>query len=97
MLPSSLQQSLFLSKHLAKTLKPLVGNTTSYIKDSTHFIQEIHILKLDDNDMLVSFDVVSLYRKKISVEEVLKVLNEITIKEITNMVAVCLKSTYFTF
>ena len=46
--------------------------------------------------MLVSFDVVSLYTK-ISVEEVLKVLKEITSKEITNMVAVCLNSTYFTF
>ena len=52
-----------LVKHLAKTLKPLAGNTTSYIKDSTHFIQEIKNLILDDNDMLVMFDVVSLYMK----------------------------------
>ena len=85
-----------LSKHLSKTLKPLVGNTTSYIKDSTHFIQEIKNLKLNDNDMLVSFDVVSLYME-IPIEEVLKVLNEITSKEITKMVTVCLNSTYFTF
>ena len=57
-----------LAKHLAKTLKPLAGNTTSYIKDSTHFIQEIKNMNLDDNDMLVSFDVVSLYTKVISLE-----------------------------
>ena len=52
-----------IAKHLAKNLKPLAGNTYSYIKYSTHFIQEIKNLQLKDNDMLVSFDVVSLYTK----------------------------------
>ena len=46
--------------------------------------------------MLVRFDVVSLYTK-ILVDEVLKVLKEITREEITYMVKVCLNSTYFTF
>ena len=46
--------------------------------------------------MVVSFDVVFLYTK-ILVEEVVDVLKEITSKEITNMVATCFNSTYFTF
>ena len=46
--------------------------------------------------MLVRFDVVSIYTKNL-VDEVLKVLKEITSEEITNMVEVCLNSTYITF
>ena len=60
-----------IAKHLAKNLKPLAGNTYSYIKYSTHFNQEIKNLQLKDNDMLVSFDVISLYTKFL-VDEVLK-------------------------
>lgn len=50
-----------LEKYLAKKLKPMVGNTNSFVKDCTHFINEIKDLNLDTNDILVSFDVKSLY------------------------------------
>lgn len=39
----------------------MVGNTSSFAKDSTHFINEIKHLNLDSNDILVSFDVKTLY------------------------------------
>ena len=45
---------------------------------------------------MVSFDVVSLYTK-VSVEEAIKIISNITNDETTNMVRICLKSTCFTF
>ena len=49
-----------LAKFLAQKLKPLVGRTDSFVKDSTSFINELKDIKLDPRDILVSFDVVSL-------------------------------------
>ena len=51
----------FLATFLASLITPLVGKTDSFIKDSTHFTQFTHDIKLDSNDTLVSFDVVSLF------------------------------------
>lgn len=50
-----------LAKCLAKTVKPLMGNTSSFVKDSNHFINEIKKIKLDQDDILMRFDVKSLY------------------------------------
>ena len=85
-----------LEKFLAKTLNPFVGKTFSYIKDSTHFIESIKDVNLGKDDMLVSFDVISLYIKVI-VDEAFKVIKEITNDEMANLVKICLKLTYFTF
>ena len=85
-----------LAKFLAKTLKPLVGHTFSFIKYSSHFINSIKYQKLEDNDILVSFDVVSLYTK-VPIEDSIRVLREITSDEIAKLVEISLKSTYFSF
>ena len=74
-----------LAKFLSKTLKPLVGNTSSYVKDSTHFVKGIKDLHVEDNDLLISFDVVSLYTK-VLVDDAIKVIQEITNDEKTNLV-----------
>lgn len=49
-----------LSKHLTKVLGPLVGNTSSAVKNSTEFVEFISTQKLRQGEFLVSFDVVSL-------------------------------------
>ena len=49
-----------LAKHIAKTLKPLVGKSFSFIKDSSQFVERMKDWKVNDNDLLTSFDVVSL-------------------------------------
>ena len=67
-----------LAKYLANLLKPLVERTSSFVKDSASWIQEISNETLDENDILVSFDVVSLYTK-ILVTDAIE-----TIKELTN-------------
>ncbi len=50
-----------LSKYLSKILSPLVGHSDSYIKNSTHFVNRISDIVIDDSDLLVSFDVKSLF------------------------------------
>eukprot|EP00253_Pinus_taeda_P003606 PITA_03606 len=50
-----------LAKFLALKLKPLVDRTESFVRDSASFIEELKDIKLDPGDILVSFDVVSLY------------------------------------
>ena len=50
-----------LAKELSWILSPLMGGTDSHIKNSVHFVQRIQDIKLDDKDLLVSFDVTSLF------------------------------------
>ena len=50
-----------LAKELTWILSPLIGGTSSFVKNSTHFVERISSLKMDSNDHLVSFNVKSLY------------------------------------
>ena len=85
-----------LAKHLAILLKPLVGQTISLVKDSTSCVQDICNETLDANDILVSFDVVSLYTK-IPVDEAITTIRNLTNDDTAKLVEVCLKTTFFTF
>ena len=49
------------ARHLAKILRPLVGNTQHHIKNSDEFSSIIQDLRLQPGDIMVSFDVVSLF------------------------------------
>ena len=53
-------------------------------------------MSLRESDIMVSFNVVSLYTK-IPVNEGINIIKELTDKEKTNLVKVCLASTYFNF
>ncbi|XP_050559861.1 uncharacterized protein LOC118265684 [Spodoptera frugiperda] len=50
-----------LAKHVASILQPLVARSTSYVMDSRHFIDILQSIKLRPNDLMVSFDVESLF------------------------------------
>jgi len=50
-----------LSKHLAHILSPLVGNTPSHVKNSTQFPEFISQQSVAPGEILLSFDVVSLF------------------------------------
>ena len=49
------------AKHLTKILQPLVGNTPHHVTNSSQFVKHIQHLTLQPNDIMVSFDVVSLF------------------------------------
>lgn len=50
-----------LAKHLAKLLKPLVGKTQHHIKNSKHLVDMIHNLRIEDDEVMTSFDVSALF------------------------------------
>jgi hypothetical protein len=63
-----------------KLLASYTGQTESYLKDSAHFIQKIKNLYLEHGDMLVSFDVISLFTR-VPVDESLNYFSEIFTKD----------------
>ena len=98
-----------LAKELARILSPLAGRTSSYIKNSTHFVQKVWNTPLDKPDRLVSFNVVSLFTK-VPVNEAMVVIEEMLEKdesiderttmspgEVCRLTSLRLRSTYFRF
>ena len=95
-----------LAKELARILSPLTGRTETFVKNSTHFIQRISDLTIDDDDM-VSFDVTSLCTK-VSIEEALSIVKDqlqedkelddrtpLSPAAVCDLTEVCLRGTYF--
>jgi len=71
-------------------------NTSSFIKDSNHFINEIKKKKLDQNDILVSFDVKSLYTN-IPIGEAMEVIQAVIDPDTAKLIEICLRSTFFSY
>jgi hypothetical protein len=83
-----------IAKYLTTLLKPHIGKTSSYIKDSTHFIEKIKDLQLERDDLLVSFDVVSLFTN-VPIKEVLQHIDSLFPKDIVSLYEMCLCESYF--
>ena len=52
-----------LSKEIARILSHLVGRSERHVKNSYDFVEFLNTIKVDDNESMVSFDVVSLFTK----------------------------------
>ena len=50
-----------LAKHLATILSPIVGQTPSHIRNSKHFVELMKDQRISDSDIMISFDVSSLF------------------------------------
>ncbi len=96
-----------LAQHLTKILKPLVGNTQHHVLNSSSFIQEIKDLHLGPNDVMVSFDVVSLFTN-VPVDETCNIIRgklledtnlhertQLSVVEIVDLLKLCLSTTCF--
>ena len=107
--PNILLASYKLSQHLASKLQPLVGTTSSCVKDCGDFVIKLEVIDVEDEDMMVSFDVVSLFTR-VTVSEALRVIEDLltdddTLKtrttmlptDITSLTRLCLATTYFQF
>ncbi len=94
---------------LPKILRPLVGQSRSNVLNSYSFVDEITNITVFESDILVSYDVVSLYTKvpvnesltyiraKLETDDTLSDRTYLTVDEIVKACALCLGSTYFTF
>jgi hypothetical protein len=83
-----------LAKLLASKPKILVQKTNSFVKDSIGQIREIKYIKVEEDDIVFSFDVVSLFTK-IPIQEAINVIKNITNDKTVKLVSVCFNCTFF--
>jgi len=50
-----------LSKHLAGLLGQLTGKSTHHVKNSSQYVQTLSSIRIQPGDLMVSFDIVSLF------------------------------------
>ena len=49
------------AKELTYIIKPLVGQSTHHLKNTQHFVQQIHSKRLEAGEVMTSFDVKALF------------------------------------
>ena len=98
-----------LSKYLVTLLSPLVGGSPSAIKNSQDFVSFIQQQCLKEEEILVSFDVISLFtkvsvalalgvaRRRLECDESLKDRTSLLVDDIMELLSLCLNATYFSF
>ena len=97
------------SKYLAEVLKPLVGKGGFTVSNSREFVAMISDVRISSDEEMVSFDVKSLYtslpveralavvRTRLRDDQTLESRTPFTADEVTELLEICLTSTYFTF
>ncbi|KAG8240048.1 hypothetical protein J437_LFUL016903 [Ladona fulva] len=85
-----------LARYLSKLLTPLIGESNRAVKNSAEFVTTLKQRKLDIGDMLVSFDVVSLFTK-VPIQESLSLIEEKLGEEIAPLFRHALTSNYFLY
>ncbi|XP_018311528.1 uncharacterized protein [Mycetomoellerius zeteki] len=87
-----------LSRFLAQTLQPLTGKTESYITNSTDFIKKIQKIRLHPTDLLVSFDVESLFTQ-VPIKDTLNIIkaSHKVPSDLIPLIEHCLTTTYFSY
>ncbi len=63
------------ARHLASILKPLTGQTTTYVHNAATFCDEIKRVTIEDTEVMVSYDVVSLYTK-VPIQQALEIIQQ---------------------
>jgi hypothetical protein len=85
-----------LVKFIENKLKYLLGRTHSFIKDYAHMVNEMKNIKEEEGNILLIFDVVSLFTKRL-MKLYIRIINDILDDETAILVKVFLKSTLFSF
>ena len=97
------------NKYISKIIKTYTGDSPYYVKNSAHFVESIKDLKVEEDEILVSFDVTALYpsipqKKAIDLvkdllmrDEELHKKTKITARNLVDLYEICVKQTYFVF
>src|SRR5215469_1292483 len=85
-----------LSKHLAGLLSPLTGKSTHHVKNSAQFTQTLDTIRIQPQEFMVSFDIVSLFTN-VPIGDSLELLSQHFKKDILALFRHALTSTYFCF
>ena len=98
-----------LSKYLVHLLSPLVGSSSSHVRNSEDFARFARDLHLRDDDLLVSYDVVLLFtnvpvelacrvaRERLQLDLDLADRTSLTVDEVISLLEFCLSATYLAF
>ncbi|KAJ4434821.1 hypothetical protein ANN_23392 [Periplaneta americana] len=85
-----------LAKHLTNMLQPLIGTCEHHVKNSTEFVRILENITVVPSDLLVSFDVISLFTK-VPIKEALELVAEQFPDNILQLFRLALTTTYFTY
>ena len=98
-----------IDKYIAKVIQKYVGKSPYYVKNSAHFVSMIKDLKVEEDEVLVSYDVTALYLS-VPQGEAIKVIHQLMINDeelhkkttmsaenLITLFKLCVGTTYFSF
>ncbi|XP_064485960.1 uncharacterized protein LOC135398489 [Ornithodoros turicata] len=97
------------SKFLAELLAPLMYKNDRSVKNSAEFCELIRDIRIDDGDVMMSFDVISLFtnvpidvalsvvRTKLRADVDLEDRTDLSVEDILELLKLCLGQTFFQF
>ena len=69
-----------IDKYIAKVIQKYVGKSPYYVKNSAHFVSMIKDLKVEEDEVLVSYDVTALY-PSVPQDEAIEVIHQLMIND----------------
>ena len=98
-----------LAKFITSNISPLMGNTSSFVKNAKHFSDMVSSESVTEQEAMVSFDVQSLFtnvpidkaleviNRRLAEDETLEDRSSLTPGQVTMLLGICLKTTYFMY
>lgn len=98
-----------LAKYAASVLGPLVGTTPHHIENTRDFVEKIKGFKLQEDEVVTSYDVAALFtsfppdvsiqvvRNRLESDQTLQERTKLSVDNLVELIELCLKTTYFSF